>query len=60
MKTIIVSATTLQRVAAEYLNDATQWVRIAQLNGLYNPIISGTVTLSLPTVDPTAPSGVPE
>ena len=50
----------LYRIAAQYLGDATQWIRIAQLNGLTDPIISGTVTLLIPSVDPTQTGGLPQ
>lgn len=48
----------LFRVAAEHLGDATQWVRIAQLNGLSDPLLVGVVTLLLPDPDPGAGGGV--
>ena len=46
--TAIVTNTTLFHVAAAYLLDATQWNRIAALNGLSDPMIVGTVTLLIP------------
>lgn len=48
----------LFEVAAQYLLDATQWIRIAQLNGLTDFEITGTVTLNLPPVDLTAGGGI--
>lgn len=59
MKTITVSGTTLYHVAASQLGDATQWVRIAQLNGLSDPQIIGLVTLQIPDIDISAGGGVP-
>ena len=53
---------TLYHVAASYLGDATQWWRIAQLNGLTDPDLSAFVTpvaLMLPVVDVSQASGVP-
>jgi hypothetical protein len=47
-KEIRVSATTLYRVAAKYLGDATQWYRIATLNGLTDPWITEPTTLLIP------------
>jgi len=44
-------------IAAQYLGDATQWNRIAALNGIYDPIITSVVTLKIPPVDPTAGNG---
>jgi hypothetical protein len=58
MNTATVSNTNLFAVAAQYLGDATQWVRIAQLNALVDSEITGTVTLALPAIDPTATGGV--
>jgi len=62
--TVIVSAAdgSLYRVAATQLNDATQWWRIAALNGLSDPDLSwltAPVTLTLPTLDATQTAGVP-
>ena len=48
----------LFRIAAEQLNDATQWIRIAQLNHLADPFLTGLVTLRLPPIDPTSGGGV--
>jgi L-ascorbate metabolism protein UlaG (beta-lactamase superfamily) len=58
MQTIQVAGGNLFRVAMTYLGDATQWVRIAQLNGLSDPMLSGTVTLRIPPVDPGAGGGI--
>ena len=52
-----VSGTTLFQVAADYLNDATQWYRIAQLNGLSDPWISDVTVLQLPSQLPTTARG---
>ncbi len=48
----------LFQIAAQYLGDATQWIRIAQLNRLSDPMVSGITTLALPPVDRTAGGGV--
>jgi L-ascorbate metabolism protein UlaG (beta-lactamase superfamily) len=58
MQTIQVAGGNLYRVAAQYLGDATQWIRIAQLNSLSDPMLSGVVTLRLPEVDAQAGGGV--
>ena len=54
----------LYTVAAAQLGDATQWFRIAQASGLDDPMLSGTVTLTIPDAiqapsagDPTPPGG---
>jgi hypothetical protein len=57
--TITVVGGNLFSVAAQYLGDATQWIRIAQANDLSDPVLSGVVTLVLPQVDPMATGGVP-
>ncbi|GAA5265092.1 hypothetical protein ACOSOMT5_P1517 [Acidiphilium sp. MT5] len=46
-------------LAAQYLGDATQWIRLAQINGLADPFLVGQVNLVLPPVDPNAGGGVP-
>jgi hypothetical protein len=58
MRTLTTAGGNLFQLAAEQLGDATQWVRIAQLNGLGDPILQGLVTLRLPDVDPTAGGGI--
>lgn len=57
---ITVAGGNLYALAAAHLGDATQWIRIAQLNGLSDPVLSGLVTLKLPPVDRTAGGGVPD
>lgn len=64
MQTIQVTAAdvSLYHVAAIRLNDATQWWRIAQLNGITDPDLTwlpSPVSLQLPNIDPTQNSGVP-
>ncbi len=58
MQLLIVAGGDLFHIAAEHLNDATQWVRIAQLNNIADPVLSGLVTLLIPGLDPTAGGGV--
>jgi hypothetical protein len=52
-----VSGTTLFQVAVDYLNDATQWYRIAQLNGISDPWINAIETLQLPASLPATAQG---
>ena len=59
MKTITVVGGNLFQIAADQLGDATQWIRIAQLNNLSDPMLSGLVTLQIPALDPTAGGGIP-
>jgi len=57
MNSVTVAGGDLFRVALQTLGDATQWNRIAALNGLNDPILQGLLTLQLPPVDPTAGGG---
>ena len=54
---VTVSGGSLYSLAAQYLGDATQWNRIARLNGLWDPMLVGTVNLWLPPVDANAGNG---
>ena len=58
MKTVTTAGGDLYRIALKELGDPTQWVRIAQLNGMIDPVITGIVTLKIPPVDATATGGV--
>lgn len=49
---------TLFHIAARYLGDATQWVRIAELNGVTSPAITYSQQLEIPAVDTTATGGI--
>lgn len=57
-RVVVVAGGNLFSLAAEYLNDATQWIRIAQANGLSDPQLEGVNTLVIPPVDPTAGGGI--
>ena len=48
----------LFRLALKHLGDATQWNRIAALNGLDDPILQGLLTLQLPEIDGAAGGGI--
>ena len=58
LRVIAVTGGSLFQIALDYLGDATQWVRIAQLNALSDPMLQGLVTLQLPEVDATAGGGI--
>ena len=58
MRTVTVAGGNLFQLALTYLNDATQWNRIAQANGLIDPQITGVVMLQIPSVDPNAGGGI--
>jgi nucleoid-associated protein YgaU len=58
MKTVRVAGGNLYQIALQELNDATQWTRIAELNGLIDPVIVGIVDLKIPETDSNAGGGV--
>jgi len=63
MRTLTVVGGNLFAIAAAELGDATQWIRIAELNGLSDPMLSGPmlsipVTLNIPQADPNAGGGI--
>ena len=58
MQTVTVASGTLFAVAATYLSDATQWNRIAALNGISDPWLSGLTILQIPDLDASAGGGV--
>ncbi len=58
MNEIKIAGGNLFQIAAQQLEDATQWLRIAQLNGLTDPMLSGVLTLKIPPLDPSAGGGI--
>ena len=58
MRTITVAGGDLFTLAMQYLGSADQWNRIAQANGLIDPILTGLVTLQIPSVNANAGGGV--
>ena len=58
MRTITVAGGNLFRIAADELGDATQWIRIARLNRLKDPVLAGVVVLRLPARDAAAGGGI--
>lgn len=58
LQIITVSGGNLFAIAARYLNDATQWIRIAQLNDISDPVLRGVVSLTLPPTNSNAGGGV--
>ena len=58
MRTITVAGGNLFRIAADELGDATQWIRIARLNRLKDPVLAGVVVLKLPARDAAAGGGI--
>jgi hypothetical protein len=60
MAQVTVAGGDLYHIAAQQLGDATQWIRIAQMNGLSDPYLYGVTILTLPAVNPTAGGGIAE
>jgi hypothetical protein len=58
IQVITVAGGNLFALAAKYLNDATQWIRIAQANNLRDPVLNGVVTLTIPPVNAAAGGGI--
>ena len=58
MRSLTTAGGTLFHLAADELGDATQWIRIAQLNKLSDPMLRGVLTLTLPDRDPNAGGGI--
>lgn len=58
MKSVTVVGGNLFRIAADRLDDATQWIRIVQLNRIGDPMLNGVTTLLLPDKDPNAGGGI--
>lgn len=58
MRSVVVSGGDLYHIALQYLGAADQWNRIAQANNLLDPVIVGTVTLNIPSVNANAGGGV--
>jgi nucleoid-associated protein YgaU len=57
-QSITVAGGNLFQLAAQYLKDATQWIRIAQANGISDPQLNGLTTLVIPPVNPSAGGGI--
>ena len=57
VQSITVAGGNLFAIAAQYLGDATQWNRIARANGLWDPMLTGIVTLKIPPIDANAGNG---
>jgi nucleoid-associated protein YgaU len=58
MKNLTVAGGNLYEIALDQLGDATQWTRIAELNGLIDPVLNGIITLQIPDTDPDAGGGI--
>lgn len=59
LRTIVVTGGNLWAIAAQELGDATQASRIAAINGISDPFLVGTVTLTLPPPDASQSGGLP-
>lgn len=56
-KVVTASSGNLFEVAAQELGDATQWTRIAKLNGMTDPFFVGLVVLRIPPVSAKSGTG---
>jgi hypothetical protein len=56
--TVVVSGGNLFALAGQYLNDATQWIRIAQANKISDPQLTGINTIVIPSINPSAAGGL--
>jgi nucleoid-associated protein YgaU len=51
MQSVLVPpGTTLFQISAQYLGTATQWFRIARLNGLKDPLVLAPTILIIPPI----------
>jgi nucleoid-associated protein YgaU len=58
MNTLIVAGDNLFRIASVHLLDATQWIRIAELNKISDPMLIGVTTLQIPDRDRSTGGGI--
>lgn len=58
MTRITVTSGNLFHIATIYLADATQWIRIAQLNNISDPMLDGVTNLLIPDANPNAGGGI--
>jgi hypothetical protein len=58
MKKITVVGDNLFRIAAAQLADATQWIRVAELNNISDPMLTGVNILLIPQIDRNAGGGI--
>jgi nucleoid-associated protein YgaU len=58
VRTLTVAGDNLFRIAAVELSDATQWIRIAELNNISDPILVGVRTLLIPEIQHGAGGGI--
>jgi hypothetical protein len=47
---LVLPGSTLFHIAAAYLNDASQWSRLALINNLADPFLSNTEMLVIPDI----------
>ena len=57
VQTVTLPTGNLFQVAMQYLGDATQWNRIAELNGMVDPWFTGPMALIIPAIDPAGGNG---
>ena len=57
-RSIVVVGGNLYSLAAQYLSDATQWIRIAQANNISDPVLHGINILIIPPINTSAGGGI--
>lgn len=60
VKTYTGADRSLFHIAAIEYGNASEWVRIAQANNISDPLIVGTVTLTIPDPSPVKTGGIPQ
>ncbi|MDT7953409.1 MAG: hypothetical protein RQ966_18045 [Acetobacteraceae bacterium] len=58
MTVVVVAGGDLFRIALQYFGDATLWDRIAEANGLKDPILHGLTPLKIPALSPIVGGGI--
>ena len=57
-RSIVVVGGNLYSLAAQYLSDATQWIRIGQANNISDPVLHGINILIIPPINTSAGGGI--
>ena len=59
VNSITVAGGDLFRIAAEQLGDARQWWRLAEYNGLQDPVVIGLSLIKVPALNQSLSTGLP-
>ena len=58
MQSIIISGGNLFEIAAAQLGSAMQWINIAKVNNLNDPMLSGQNAIIIPAISPAFADGI--